>query len=210
MRNGPPKAAVFLSRAVKGTKLLDEAIALLAKTEVPILKSVIHQKQAIADTFGQGATVWELPGRPAAESASEFDRLFRDYGDAAMTPKKPRKPLDDSLADVFVYGTSEATPIPLEPQLPQDAQSPTQSTEPIKPERVLGESISPKISHPNKSRVMDKLMSALVQKEPTIRFTVDLTETMHRKLSILAARTGKKKAEIVRMLLDEALQEVIE
>lgn len=127
-----------------------------------------------------------------------------------MTPKKPRKPLDDSLADVFVYGTSEATPKSVEPQLPQDARSPSQSTEPIKPERVLGESISPKISHPNKSRVMDKLMSAPVQKEPTVRFTVDLTETMHRKLSILAARTGKKKAEIVRMLLDEALQEVIE
>jgi len=53
-------------------------------------------------------------------------------------------------------------------------------------------------------------MSAPVQKEPTVRFTVDLTETMHRKLSILAARTGKKKAEIVRMLLDEVLQEVIE
>ena len=78
VRNGPPAAAVFLSRAVKGTKLLDEAMALLAKTEVPILKSVIHQKQAIADTFGQGATVWELPGRPAAESATEFDRLFKE------------------------------------------------------------------------------------------------------------------------------------
>lgn len=116
-----------------------------------------------------------------------------------MTPKKPRKPLDDSLADVFVYGTSEATPIPLESQrLPSatDTDTPSQSTEPIKPQ--------------NKSRVMDKLMSAPVQKEPTVRFTVDLTETMHRKLSILAARTGKKKAEIVRMLLDEALQEVVE
>ena len=47
-------------------------------------------------------------------------------------------------------------------------------------------------------------------KETTIRFTVDLTESMHRKLSILAARTGRKKAEIVRVLLDEALQDVDE
>lgn len=78
VRNGPPLAAVFLSRAVKGTKLLDEARALLGKTDVPILKSVIHQKQAIADTFGQGATVWELPGRPAAESAREFEKLFQE------------------------------------------------------------------------------------------------------------------------------------
>lgn len=78
VRNGPPLAGVFLSRAVKGTKLLDEARALLGKTNVPILKSVIHQKQAIADTFGQGATVWELPGRPAAESAREFEKLFKE------------------------------------------------------------------------------------------------------------------------------------
>ncbi len=78
MRKGSSTAAVFLSSAVKETKLLDEAIALLAKTEVPILKSIIHQKQAIADTFGQGATVWELSGRPAAESAKEFERLFKE------------------------------------------------------------------------------------------------------------------------------------
>ncbi len=42
-------------------------------------------------------------------------------------------------------------------------------------------------------------------KEVTKRFTVDLPETMHRKLSILSAKTGRTKADIVRMLLDEAL-----
>jgi predicted DNA-binding protein len=35
-----------------------------------------------------------------------------------------------------------------------------------------------------------------------------LPASMHRKLSILAAKTGKKKAEIVRMLLDDALADV--
>jgi len=78
VRNGPPQAAVFLSRAVKGTRLLDEARTLLSKTEVPILKTVVHQKQAIADTFGQGAVVWELSGRSATESAREFDQLFKE------------------------------------------------------------------------------------------------------------------------------------
>jgi predicted DNA-binding protein len=56
-------------------------------------------------------------------------------------------------------------------------------------------------------------MSQLQQvppKEATVRLTVDLTESMHRKLSMMAARTGRKKAEIVRLLLDEALQEVEE
>jgi chromosome partitioning protein len=51
----------------------------LQKTpEAQLLKSVIHQKQAIADTSGQSATVWDLPGRPAAESASEYERLFKE------------------------------------------------------------------------------------------------------------------------------------
>jgi chromosome partitioning protein len=64
---------------VKGTKLLGEAIALLSKSkEATVLKTVIHQKQAIADTFGQAATIWDLPGRPAAESAREYERLFKE------------------------------------------------------------------------------------------------------------------------------------
>lgn len=40
--------------------------------------SSVAQKQAIADTFGQGATVWELTGKPATESANEFNRLFKE------------------------------------------------------------------------------------------------------------------------------------
>lgn len=79
VRGGLPTAAIFLSRAVKGTKLKDEAIALLKQTpEATLLKTVIHQKQAIADTSGQSATVWELSGRAAAESGNEFDRLFQE------------------------------------------------------------------------------------------------------------------------------------
>ncbi|MGQ4650687.1 AAA family ATPase [Lyngbya aestuarii] len=79
VRSGSPKAAVFVSRAVKGTKLKDEAYALLSKTpEVTLLKTVIHQRQAIADTSGQSATVWDLPSRPAKESAQEYERLFKE------------------------------------------------------------------------------------------------------------------------------------
>ena len=67
---------------------------------------------------------------------------------------------------------------------------------------VYGEAITP----PPKSNKPQEVEPP--PKEATIRLTVDLAESMHRKLSILAARTGKKKAEIVRMLLDEALQDV--
>ena len=79
VRGGPPSAAVFLSRAVKGTKLKEEALTLLSKTpEVTMLKTVIHQKQAIADTSGQSATVWDLPSTRAKESAREYERLFKE------------------------------------------------------------------------------------------------------------------------------------
>lgn len=79
VRGGSPDAAVFLSRAVKGTKLKDEAIALLSKTpEVSLLKTVIHQKQAIADTSGQSATVWDFPSARAKESVQEYERLFKE------------------------------------------------------------------------------------------------------------------------------------
>nr|WP_217355399.1 CopG family transcriptional regulator [Aphanizomenon sp. UHCC 0183] len=60
-----------------------------------------------------------------------------------------------------------------------------------------------------KSSIMSQLQQ-VPPKEATVRLTVDLTESMHRKLSMMAARTGRKKAEIVRFLLDEALQEVEE
>lgn len=79
VRGGLPKALLFLSRAVKGTKLKEEAIALLENVpDAQFLNAIIHQKQAIADTSGQSATVWELPGRPAAESAREYERLFKE------------------------------------------------------------------------------------------------------------------------------------
>lgn len=80
VRNGPPQAVMFLSRAVKGTKLKTEALQLLGKFSptVKVLKTAIHQKQAIADSSGQGATVWDLGGQPAKDSAKEYQRLFKE------------------------------------------------------------------------------------------------------------------------------------
>jgi predicted DNA-binding protein len=55
---------------------------------------------------------------------------------------------------------------------------------------------------------MDKLQLDTEPREATIRFTVDLPESMHRKLSILSAKTGAKKAHIVRKLLEQVLIDV--
>ena len=79
VRGGLPKALIFLSRAVKGTKLKEEAISLLSQIpDSQFLKAVIHQKQAIADTSGQSATVWDLSGTAAAESGQEYNSLFKE------------------------------------------------------------------------------------------------------------------------------------
>jgi chromosome partitioning protein len=77
-RRGLPKVAIFLSRAVKGTRLKDEALESLGKIGIPLLQTAIHQRQAVADTFGQEATVWDLLGNAAAEAAAEFDDLFQE------------------------------------------------------------------------------------------------------------------------------------
>lgn len=79
VRGGQPQAALFLSRAVKGTRLKEEAIALLEKNSgAVLLETTIHQKQAIADSSGQSATVWDMAGKPATDSAEEYDLLFKE------------------------------------------------------------------------------------------------------------------------------------
>ena len=78
VRAGAPKAALFLAMAIKGTNLKSESLEVLSGLGVPVLDAVIHQRQAIADSFGQTSTVFDLPGRAAADSAREFEKLFEE------------------------------------------------------------------------------------------------------------------------------------
>ena len=132
-----------------------------------------------------------------------------------MSTKK-RKPLDDALAREFVYGESalregfppQATGNPPGSQSQETANSETQSeTQPtLEQQPVLPISIS--TPQPAKFNLMSELQQP--SKEPTVRLTVDLPQSTHRKLSVLAAKTSRKKVEIVRLLLDEALKDVEE
>jgi hypothetical protein len=120
-----------------------------------------------------------------------------------MSTKK-RKPLDDALASEFVYGSKEQPHVKETETQDEVKPEPEQETVPVaKPVE------KPTSTKSTKSNLMSQLYST-TPKEPTVRLTVDLTESMHRKLSVLAAKTGRKKAEIVRLLLDEALKEVEE
>jgi hypothetical protein len=120
---------------------------------------------------------------------------------------KKRKPLDSAM-EAFVFGEAEserATPPAAlatrevatspAPQIPTVAQPVSEIAAP--------ESLPPQSKE---SSLMSKLQAP--DKEATVRFTVDMSESLHRKLSMLAAKTGRKKVDIVRMLLEDGLKEV--
>ena len=120
---------------------------------------------------------------------------------------KKRKSLDDSLASEFVFGGDK----------PQTGAAPTPNTEPEPEEAITAEEKStPAAPMPEKPAKKSNKESSLMQKlqveakEGTKRFTIDLRESVHRKLSILAAKTGRTKADIVRLLLDDALKDIDE
>jgi len=133
-----------------------------------------------------------------------------------MSTKK-RKPLGSAMEE-FVFGTQEAAS-PTPPEVVSPAPQVSQAAE-ILPTRITPEAALPiakppqqAVSAPEPVSIQSKernLMSKLQapDKEATVRFTVDMSETLHRKLSMLAAKTGRKKVDIVRMLLEDGLKDV--
>ena len=118
-----------------------------------------------------------------------------------MTTRKGRKPLDDALASEFVYGTPAPKNDPID-EIPAPLVEPEKTTKPASKQKTT----SPNTQ--KKGSIMSQLLESATEKEATIRLTVDMPESMHRKLSMFCARTGKKKADVVRLLLNEALQEL--
>ena len=128
-----------------------------------------------------------------------------------MSTKKPRKSLDDALANEFVFGsTPPETEKPQVDNVAETISAPTTDSlhgVSLPEASAIIPTITP--SPQLKSSIMSQLQQ-VPPKEATVRLTVDLTESMHRKLSMWAAKTGRKKSELVRFLLDQALQEVDE
>lgn len=132
-----------------------------------------------------------------------------------MTTKKPRKSLGDTLANNFVYGDN--APIPAAETIVEQVEPIIKTIETVEPmlharvepmvKAVATEKTSSPISPQPPTSLMSRLMQNTPEKEPTVRLTVDLPQSTHKKLSILCANTGMKKVEVVRMLLDDALKE---
>ncbi|MCC3600085.1 MULTISPECIES: hypothetical protein [unclassified Microcoleus] len=123
-----------------------------------------------------------------------------------MTAKK-RKPLGSAMEE-FVFRAQEVASTSAQTGALMSETSPT-------PEAVLPAPIPPSPESPVAESIpFQSKESSLTQrlqapdKEATVRFTVDMSESLHRKLSMLAAPTGRKKVDIVRMLLEDGLKEV--
>jgi len=106
-----------------------------------------------------------------------------------MTRK--RKPLKDGVASEFVFGDRDADMA----DMPAPTPSPASESE-------ESETMPTASSKPG-SDIMARL--AVPEKEATVRLTVDLAKSLHTKLSVAAAKTGRSKADIVRYLIEEAL-----
>jgi len=132
-----------------------------------------------------------------------------------MSTKK-RKPLGSAMEE-FVFGTKEAAP---PPEFVSPAAMPTASltpetalpAKPPEPALPVATPPQPEVLAPEPISIQSKELSLMSKlqapdKEATVRFTVDMSETLHRKLSMLAAKTGRKKVDIVRMLLEDGLKE---
>jgi chromosome partitioning protein len=79
LRGNLPKAAIFLTQVKSGTVLLREAREALGDDpEIPLMETIIYDRQVFKDAPGQATTVFGLPGKPAKEAAALYDSLFNE------------------------------------------------------------------------------------------------------------------------------------
>lgn len=98
-----------------------------------------------------------------------------------------RKRLDEN-AGKFIFGEESKLEIKGEPKKSKPASS--------------------EKSAKQNSELLDKLTLSESRKERPIRVSLDLTPEMHKKLTNLANHTGRKKSEILRILLEQAFQDI--
>ena len=72
------------------------------------------------------------------------------------------------------------------------------------PQQVETEAIN-QISNDIGSNLKQELFGDRKAKESSIRFTVDIPESLNKRLAQLSIDTGKPKTELVRTILDRAL-----
>jgi hypothetical protein len=117
--------------------------------------------------------------------------------------RKPLLPREKSLSSVQrkrkLHHHQHSYVVSPAPQASQEAEIPPT---PITPFALLPTAKPPQpfASTPEPVPIQSKMPSLMSKlqapdKEATVRFTVDMSETLHRKLLMLAARTGRKKVD---------------
>jgi hypothetical protein len=96
--------------------------------------------------------------------------------------KKPKKTLDDVAAQ-FIFGKSGN-------------------------EDTSTASAQPKLPVADSSGLLEKLKKEPQQRVKPIRVSLDLDPEMHQRLTELANRLGRKKSEVLRILITQALAEI--
>jgi len=178
-----------------------------------VLKSVMHQKQVIADSSDQVATVWDARRSTSLILGERVQpKVKRNHESVDMSTKK-RKPLGSTIEE-FVFGTKEVLTAPTPLEVVSSAPTPTTSLTPPTQFALLPAATLPPpfafAPHPVPTQSKEpSLMSKrkAPDKEATVRFTVDMSETLHRKLSMLTACDGAQESRLlVRMLLEDGLK----
>lgn len=79
LRGELPKAAIYLTQVKSNTVLLKEAQdALGDEPDIPLMQTIIYDRQIFKDAPGQGTTVFGLGGKSAKDAAKLYDSLFSE------------------------------------------------------------------------------------------------------------------------------------
>lgn len=79
LRGELPKAAIYMTQVKSGTVLLKEAQEALGdEPDIPLMKTIIYDRQAFKDAPGQANTVFGMAGKPARDAAKLYESLFTE------------------------------------------------------------------------------------------------------------------------------------
>lgn len=79
LRGALPKAVTYLTQVKNRTVLLREAQeALGEESDIPLMETIIYDRQVFKDAPGQAATVFGMSGKSARDAAELYDSLFAE------------------------------------------------------------------------------------------------------------------------------------
>ena len=88
------------------------------------------------------------------------------------------------------------------------SKPPAKKEEPETVTAELKDAPEPKSQAQSDSEILADILAPTDTPERNIRFTADLPESLHKRLTMAAATSGKRKVDIVRAVLDAVLPQL--